>query len=184
MHIGIPGAQPDIGLNTRSEVLGFTESGRKVRQAIQAAVNAEDIMKGYGDPRLWQLCPSLQMCGTPWAEHTDNAALYNQNNPELAKQLLEEAGYMGEEIIILDPTDFPTIHPIAPVLKEQLSAVGINATVKSTDWAGPDRHLPWRPRGLARLHQLEQQQPLPSAGGDALPRWRDRLHLRSRRRGR
>ncbi len=136
IHIGIPGAQPDIGLNTRDPLLGFTESGQKLRQAIQAAVNAEDIMKGYGDSRLWQLCPSLQMCGTPWAEHTDNEELYNQNNPERAKQLLAESGYSGEPIIILDPTDFPTIHPIAPVLKEQLSAVGINAEVKSTDWAG------------------------------------------------
>ena len=136
IHIGIPGAQPDIGLNTRDPLLGFTESGQKLRQAIQAAVNAEDIMKGYGDSRLWQLCPSLQMCGTPWAEHTDNEDLYNQNNPERAKQLLAESGYSGEPIIILDPTDFPTIHPIAPVLKEQLSAVGINAEVKSTDWAG------------------------------------------------
>ncbi len=136
IHIGIPGAQPDIGFNTRDPLLGFTESGQKIRQAIQAAVNAEDIMKGYGDPRLWQLCPSLQMCGTPWAEHTINQDLYNQNDPERAKQLLSESGYAGEPIIILDPTDFPTIHPIAPVLKEQLSAVGINAEVKSTDWAG------------------------------------------------
>ena len=136
IHIGIPGAQPDIGFNTRDPLLGFTDSGQKLRQAIQAAVNAEDIMKGYGDPRLWQLCPSLQMCGTPWAEHTVNEDLYNQNNPERAKQLLSEAGYSGEPIIILDPTDFPTIHPIAPVLKEQLAAVGIKAEVKSTDWAG------------------------------------------------
>ena len=136
IHIGIPGAQPDVGFNTRDPLLGFTESGQKIRQAIQAAVNAEDIMKGYGDSRLWQLCPSLQMCGTPWAEHTDNEDLYNQNNPERARQLLAESGYSGEPIIILDPTDFPTIHPIAPVLREQLSAVGINAEVKSTDWAG------------------------------------------------
>ena len=136
VHIGIPGAQPDIGFNTRDPLLGFTESGQKLRQAMQAAVNAEDIMKGYGDTRLWQLCPSLQMCGTPWAEHTDNEELYNQNNQERAKQLLAESGYSGEPIIILDPTDFPTIHPIAPVLKEQLSAVGINVEVKSTDWAG------------------------------------------------
>ena len=136
IHIGIPGAQPDIGFNTRDPLLGFTESGRKLRQAMQAAINAEDIMKGYGDSRLWQLCPSLQMCGTPWAEHSDNEDLYNQNNLERAKQLLAESGYSGEPIIILDPTDFPTIHPIAPVLKEQLSAVGINAEVKSTDWAG------------------------------------------------
>ena len=65
IHIGIPGAQPDVGFNTRDPLLGFTDSGQKIRQAIQAAVNAEDIMKGYGDSRLWQLCPSLQMCGTP-----------------------------------------------------------------------------------------------------------------------
>lgn len=136
VHIGIPGAQPDIGFNTRDPLMGFDESGRALRQAIQAAVNAEEIMKGYGDDRLWQLCPSLQMCGTPWAEHTDNEELYNQDNPEKAKQLLEAAGYDGEPIIILDPTDFPTIHPIAPVLKEQLAAVGINAQIKATDWAG------------------------------------------------
>ena len=65
IHIGIPGAQPDVMFNTRNPLLGFSESGRKIRQAVQAAVNAEDVMKGYGDPRLWQLCPSLQMCGTP-----------------------------------------------------------------------------------------------------------------------
>lgn len=136
VHIGIPGAQPDIAFNTQVPLLGFSDSGKKLRQAIQAAVNAEDIMKGYGDSRLWQLCPSLQMCGTPWAEHTDNEALYNQNDPEKAKQLLAESGYNDEPIIILDPTDFPTIHPIAPVLQGQLSAVGINAQIKATDWAG------------------------------------------------
>ncbi len=136
IHIGVPGAQPDIGFNTNDPLLGFSESGRKLRQAIQAAVNAEEIMKGYGDSRLWQLCPSLQMCGTPWADHTISEDLYNQNNPEKAKQLLEEAGYKGEKIIILDPTDFPTIHPIAPVLREQLANVGIEVEVRSTDWAG------------------------------------------------
>ena len=136
IHIGIPGAQPDVMFNTRNPLLGFSESGRKIRQAVQAAVNAEDVMKGYGDPRLWQLCPSLQMCGTPWAEHTDNEDLYNQNDVERAKKLLAESDYDGEEIIILDPTDFPTIHPIAPVLQGQLVAAGINATVRATDWAG------------------------------------------------
>ena len=46
IHIGIPGAQPDIMVNTRNEMLGFNDSGKKIRQAIQAAVNTEDIMKG------------------------------------------------------------------------------------------------------------------------------------------
>ncbi len=136
VHIGVPGAQPGIGFNVGDSLLGYTEKGRLMRRAIQAAANAEEIMKGYGAPALWGLCPALQLCGTAWEEPSTNTELYNQNDPAKAKRLLEEAGYAGEEIIILDPTDFPTIHPIVLPLKEALEAVGINAKIVARDWAG------------------------------------------------
>ena len=136
VHIGVPGAQPGIGFNVGDPLLGYTEKGRLMRLAIQAAVNAEEIMKGYGAPALWGLCPAVQLCGTAWEEPGTNTDLYNQNDPEKAKRLLEQAGYAGEEILILDPTDFPTIHPIPLVLSEQLQAVGINAKIIARDWTG------------------------------------------------
>ena len=136
IHIGVPGAQPYIGFNPSNPVLGYTENGRLVRQAIQAAVNAENVMKGYGSPELWFLCPALMHCGTPWGAPTTNTEAYNQNNPAKAKALLEQAGYAGEEIIIIDPTDFPTIHPMVLPVKEALEAVGMNIKIRATDWAG------------------------------------------------
>ena len=136
IHIGVPGAQPYIGMNASNPILGYTEKGSLVRQAIAAAVNAEDIMKGYGDSSLWFLCPALMHCGTPWGEPTSNPEFYNQNNPERARALLEQAGYAGEEIRIVDPTDFPTIHPIVLPLKEALENVGMNVKVEAVDWAG------------------------------------------------
>ena len=136
VHIGVPGAQPDIGFNLGDPLLGFTEKGKLMRLAIRAAIDAEEIMKGYGESTLWTLCPALQHCGVAWEGPSTNTELYNEANPSKAKDLLEQAGYNGEEIIILDPTDFPTIHPQAPVLFEQLTAVGINAKITSTDWAG------------------------------------------------
>jgi peptide/nickel transport system substrate-binding protein len=136
VHIGVPGAQPDIGFNLGDPLLGFTERGRLMREAIRAAINAEEVMKGYGTRSLWTLCPALQHCGVAWEEPSTNTELYNENNPAKAKQLMEQAGYNGEEIIILDAADFPTLHVQAPVLVEQLKAVGINAKVTTTDWAG------------------------------------------------
>ncbi len=135
VHIGRPGAQPDIMFNMRSNLVGASERGRLIRLAIQAAVNAEDIMKGYGDPQLWQLCNSMWFCDTVWGQAGVNDERYNMNDVERAKALLAEAGYDDEPIIILDPTDFPTIHPIAPVLEQQLEAAGINAQIMATDWA-------------------------------------------------
>ena len=136
VHIGVPGAQPDIGLNLGDPLLGYTEKGLLMRRAIRAAINAEDVMKGYGAESLWTLCPALQHCGVAWEEPSTNEEFYNMNDPDLARQLLEQAGYNNEEIIILNATDFPTLRVQAPVLVEQLKAVGINATITNTDWAG------------------------------------------------
>ena len=136
VHIGVPGAQPDIGLNLGDPLLGYTEKGLLMRKAIRAAINAEEVMKGYGAESLWTLCPALQHCGVAWEEPSTNTELYNQNDPDLARELLEQAGYNNEEVIILNATDFPTLRVQAPVLVEQLKAVGINATITNTDWAG------------------------------------------------
>jgi peptide/nickel transport system substrate-binding protein len=133
IHIGRPGAQPNLMFNMLSPLTGTTEKGKKMRLAIRAALNAEEVMKGYG--ALWDLCPSLWHCGTVWEEPGVNEQRYNQNNPELAKQLLQEAGYAGEPIKLVDPTDFPTIHPISVVVRAQLERVGINVEYIATDIA-------------------------------------------------
>lgn len=134
--IGRPGATPLVFFNKSKPPFDMSPKGLLMRKAIQALVNAEEVMLGYGPKELWTLCPTgIAFCGTFWETSAGAEEAYNQNNIEKAKQLLKEAGYAGEPIILLDPTDFSTIHPIPIVLKVQMERAGINVDYRATDWA-------------------------------------------------
>ncbi len=133
--IGRPGSQPIFFFNKAAPPFDHTPNGLLMRRALQALTNAEEIMQGYGPPDLWSTCASLWSCGTFFANEDLAGDRYSTNNVELAKQLLDEAGYDGEPIILLDPADYPTIHPISIVLNEQLKRAGINVDYRVVDWA-------------------------------------------------
>ncbi len=133
--IGRPGSQPIFFFNKAAPPFDHTPNGLLMRRALQALTNAEEIMQGYGPPDLWSTCASLWSCGTFFSNEELAGDRYSTNNVELAKQLLDEAGYDGEPIILLDPADYPTIHPISIVLNEQLKRAGINVDYRVVDWA-------------------------------------------------
>ena len=133
--IGRPGSQPIFFFNKAAPPFDDTPEGLLMRRALQALTNAEEIMQGYGPPDLWSTCASLWSCGTFFANEDLAGDRYSTDNVELAKQLLDEAGYDGEPIILLDPADYPTIHPISIVLNEQLKRAGINVDYRVVDWA-------------------------------------------------
>ncbi len=133
--IGRPGSQPIFFFNKAAPPFDHTPNGLLMRRALQALTNAEEIMQGYGPADLWSTCASLWSCGTFFANEELAGDRYSTNNVELAKQLLDEAGYDGEPIILLDPADYPTIHPISIVLNEQLKRAGINVDYRVVDWA-------------------------------------------------
>src|SRR5699024_7335981 len=67
---------------------------KKMRQAINAALNIDEILQAsLVEPEIYRAGASLmEEENVKWA--TDAGAEgYNQNDPERAKQLLEEAGY-------------------------------------------------------------------------------------------
>ena len=72
-------------------------TNQKLRQAWQAAVDIEPIMKtvAAGKPEFYRLDPSLMFQEVAeW--HTKLAGLpYNERNVEKAKRLMKEAGYKG-----------------------------------------------------------------------------------------
>ena len=105
------------------------------RQAVQAAVDVEQHMSALGPPGTWILCPALFHCESPLASEVGGDEWYNQADPEKAMLLLAESGYAGEEVVLLNTTDYGTITPLGPVFKQAMEGIGINISMPANDWA-------------------------------------------------
>jgi peptide/nickel transport system substrate-binding protein len=104
----------------------------KLRQAILASLNMDEIMDAASDGD-YKLNPSLQFPGTPY--YTDaGKELYNQHDPARAKQLLAEAGYKGEHVVLMTTREIGYLYNCALVMSEQMKAAGINADLLVLDW--------------------------------------------------
>jgi peptide/nickel transport system substrate-binding protein len=107
----------------------------KMRQAVLMVANQADFMTTFvGDPANWKPCPSFFTCGTPMASDTGSAALTGKRDYDKAKQLIKEAGYNGEKIVVLDAVDQPLIHAEALVVIDELKKLGLNVEYVSADW--------------------------------------------------
>jgi len=107
----------------------------KMRQAVLLVTNQADFMRTLaGDPKYWKVCPSFFTCGTPMANEAGSEVLTGRRDFDMAKALIEEAGYKGEKIVVLDAVDQPNPHVQALVVYDLLMKLGLNAELVSTDW--------------------------------------------------
>ncbi len=104
----------------------------KVRQAIQAAMDMEELMEAATDG-AYNLNIGFQYPGQAFYTEAGKET-YNQKNAAKAKKLLAEAGYKGEKVILLTNQDYSNMYTAALVMSEQLKAVGINAELLVMDW--------------------------------------------------
>ena len=109
----------------------------KLRQAWQAAVDIEPIMKtvAAGRPEFYRLDSSLMFQEVAeW--HTKLAGLpYNERNVEKAKRLMKEAGYKGEPIRFMATKEYKWMYDFAVMMKQQLEDVGFAIDLQVVDWA-------------------------------------------------
>jgi peptide/nickel transport system substrate-binding protein len=107
----------------------------KMRQALLAVTNQTDFLTTLaGDASNWELCPSFFTCGTPMANDAGSEALTGERDFGKAKNLIAEAGYNGEKIVVLDAVDQPTVHSQSLVLTELLKKLGLNVDLEAMDW--------------------------------------------------
>jgi peptide/nickel transport system substrate-binding protein len=108
-------------LNKRSPLM----SNLQLRRAVQAAVDAREIMTGvFGDQRFWRLDPGIMWKETAWWSDAGKE-LYNMANPERARQLLSEAGYRGEPIRMIVSAPERIHLTGSQILKRQLERAGM-----------------------------------------------------------
>ena len=106
----------------------------KVRQAALAAINQEDFLKAtIGNPDYYKPCPAMFLCGTPLATDAGTDILM-KSDYDLAKKLLEESGYDGTPVVLMQSTDVNSLTNLAPVAQQALKKAGFVVDMQSMDW--------------------------------------------------
>ncbi len=104
-----------------------------IRRAVLAAVKQEDYLAAVtGNPQYAKLCRGFLTCGTDIGE--DQGAARMPADLDAAKRALTEAGYAGETVVIISPTDLPTVHTIGQVTADLLGRLGMKVEFVATDW--------------------------------------------------
>lgn len=105
-----------------------------VRKAAMYAVGQNDILMALaGDPKFFSTCAAIFGCGTPYASEYGSDIVI-EPNIEKAKELLAEAGYNNEPVVILHPTDNAQVTTQPVVIAAALRAAGFNVDLQSMDW--------------------------------------------------
>ena len=106
----------------------------KIRRAVMMGVKQDDYMRAtFGDDQsLWRVSKDVFPFGTPYFSDADSGLM--SGNTELATKMLKESGYNGEKVVIINPTDFPVIHPLGLVTADALTKMGMNVDLQETDW--------------------------------------------------
>jgi peptide/nickel transport system substrate-binding protein len=116
-----------IGFNNLEEP--FTDV--RVRRALNYAVNKEEIVNGLFEGFTVADAPIV-----PAVFGHESVGPY-EYDPERARELLAEAGYPdGFEMTIHHPTGrYPLDATVAEVIQDQLSEVGIDASLETREWS-------------------------------------------------
>ncbi|SFD77745.1 ABC transporter substrate-binding protein [Salipiger profundus] len=107
---------------------------KQIRQAAIAAVAQDDVLQALvGNPDYYATCAAVMGCGTPNGDEYGKEWVVDADM-DMAKQLLEEGGYDGTPIVILQPTDLAIVAPQPIVIADALRKAGFNVDLKTMDW--------------------------------------------------
>jgi peptide/nickel transport system substrate-binding protein len=106
----------------------------KIRQAVAYALNGKDFLDAsIGNPKWYRECRSLFPCGSP-LESTVGWEDKGGGNAAKARQLLQEAGYDGTPVVLMQQTDIAVLKDSAPVARQALERAGFKVDLQSMDW--------------------------------------------------
>jgi peptide/nickel transport system substrate-binding protein len=88
----------------------------------------------FGEPEFWRVCRAFFNCGAPFGTDVGAEPDFGKNR-EKARALLAEAGYKGEPITLLHPTDIAFLSAATQVFAQDLRSIGVNVNMVSMDFA-------------------------------------------------
>ncbi|WP_338118968.1 ABC transporter substrate-binding protein, partial [Paracraurococcus ruber] len=107
-----------------------------IRRAVLPALSQADYMTAVaGDvPGHWSQGVGFFAPGTPMASGEGMAALTGPRDLAASRRALSAAGYKGERVVVLGPSDFPTLKAMADIGADLLKRIGFNVDYQAMDW--------------------------------------------------
>lgn len=105
-----------------------------IRRAVLKAIDQTPYMQAVtADDANRRECLASFPCGLPGVNELGEGII-GSLDIEGAKKALQDAGYNGERVVILNPTDIASIHPHGLITADILTRIGMNVDLQDTDW--------------------------------------------------
>ncbi len=107
-----------------------------IRRALLKGIDQQQFMQAVAgtDPSLWHVPTGIFAPGTPMASTAGLDVFTSPRDYSAVKQELAAAGYKGEKVLLLAPTDFPILKAEADVCADQMKKCGFNVDYLAMDW--------------------------------------------------
>jgi peptide/nickel transport system substrate-binding protein len=108
-----------------------------IRRALLGAVQQSDYMTGMvgTDEELWRVPCGIFTPDTPMASDAGMEVLTGKRDSAKVRRDLEAAGYKGEKVVVLTPTDIASAKALADITADTLGRLGMNVEAQAMDWA-------------------------------------------------
>jgi peptide/nickel transport system substrate-binding protein len=120
----------------RPNALNAPTSNVGVRRAMMAAIDPQEVMiAAMGEDRsTWHAPMGYFLPGSPCANDAGMDFRRKRWSTDEVKAMLDKAGYHGERVVLMHPTDQIAYHAFTTVAAESFRKVGINVEEQMTDW--------------------------------------------------
>jgi peptide/nickel transport system substrate-binding protein len=107
-----------------------------IRQALLGAVDQAEAMTAIAgeDRSSWYDAVGLFGTGTPFANDAGIEVMRAPRNYASVRQQLERAGYKGEPIVVIAPTDLPGMRNLSLIGADQLRRAGMKVDFQEMDF--------------------------------------------------
>ncbi|MEN0076605.1 MAG: ABC transporter substrate-binding protein [Paracraurococcus sp.] len=107
-----------------------------VRRAVLRAMSQEDFMSAAAgaDPSLWNARAGVFTPGSPLAGEAGMEAITGPRDLARSRREVQEAGYRGETVVLLAPSDQPVLSALAEVQLDLFKKLGMTVDYRVSDW--------------------------------------------------
>ena len=107
-----------------------------VRRIVLEALSQQEFMTAIAgaDPEAWRADVGVFTPGSAMASNAGLQPSAEKRRPEMLKAALLEAGYHGERVLLMAPSDKPALTALGEVANDLLRRLGMNVDYFVADW--------------------------------------------------